>query len=347
MIPKINPKTVKPQQNWVLIKPSEDIFRINAKAASGMSVDTTWTPWMHPVIFGTVVAFPEKLTYIPFEEMKQICRDNHDILSDPLSYKVELDIKAGDEVYFNYIAADNAIKMSRLIVWDNQIYMFVRYDLLLCRMRKGKFTSLNGWIYYDKIETEIRNEHAEGSVVYNEQQQRLDIGTKTYRRQTGKITSLSYVEEYFWHSKPGARDYFEPAHLLTEGDVIMFDFKSDLKLENDITKVSDIGWRRVHEKDVMGYYKLGEFIPYPGRILVKPDANTTDKNGLIVPENFRKPTTEGVVVKKSTVPSNTWFDEIKPGARIKFNVNDPKLLVGVGDENYIVLRPQNIIYFND
>lgn len=345
MIPKLNPKHVVPQNNWVVIKPSQDVFRIVADN-NGLTIDTTWTPWLYPVIHGEIVAVPEKLEYFDFQSSLQIAKDNREILSDRLSYKTTMDVKIGDEVYYNYIAADNAIKMSRLFEWDKQIYMFVRYDLLLGVIRKGDFKSINGWIYYEKIETQTRNKHAEGSVLYDGQSNSLGLGSKLYRRQTGIVKSISYIEEYFWHSNPKQRDYYQPANMIKLWDCIMFDYKSDLKLENDAAKISDISWRRVQDKDVMGWTNIsGEFEPYKSRILVKPDPEKTKLNGLVLPENKRIRPTEGEVVKVSDIPTGTWFDDIKPGMRVKYNVNDPKLLVWIGEEDFICLRPQNIIHF--
>jgi len=352
MIPEINPQLIKPKNNWVLIEPSADIYRVTATGVGGLSIDITWSPWLYPVIYGTVIAVPEKLDYWNFEQAKKYAVDNREVFSDHLQFDVDLDACVGYKVYFNYLSSDNAIKLSRLIQWKGRLFILVRYDLLLAmiisKSNRDYILPLNGWIYYKKVETEKRNKHTESSILYSEEKNILEKGNIHYERQTGIISIAGEVREYFWNSNPIQRDFYKPHNKFLEMESlkIMFDFKSDLKLENDSARANDIAWRRVQEKDIMGWWEGNEFVLNQQRIMVEPCIQKSDGSKLIRLPGSDKPVTEGIVKKVSELKSGTWFDEIEEGMTVKFNVNDPKLMVGVGEEDYLVLKPQNIIYFN-
>lgn len=209
---------------------------------------------------------------------------------------------------------------------------------------------MNGWIYFEKIESEGENKDVETSIGYDYINQKLIHGRKRYNRQQGIVKAVSGISEMFWHSNEVQRDFYTPLNHIKVGYIIMYDkLPHDLKLENDNATHSEIAWRRTNELSVMCFWdEMGMFHLNKGRILIRPiKAVQFDGNGLLI-DTKKARTTEGEVVRTSEFPLGTWFDDIKTGDSLCYNASEPSMYITIEidgiEEELLILSPKNIIY---
>lgn len=162
---------IKIKQNYVLIKPEKDIEQLK----SGLYIQAGQenkkrglanTEARHYNITGTVLVVPDKLIYRG-EQLKKIRKRTRGIYNDydvkelqaavngSLEYQTEIEIQAGDKVWFDYIAHINAnTEMKTVQVEGHGECIFVNYSQLFIRERENEKIPINGWIFIRKISTD-------------------------------------------------------------------------------------------------------------------------------------------------------------------------------------------------
>lgn len=331
--------------NWVLIKPKRDLFAINESTASGILIDITWRPEFYRVISGTVMACPDDLVYRDKQSDIDLCRSEKRSIEASLEMDVDIDIEIGDEVIFNYNCAEVAVKEEKVWKLNGEMVMLVRYDLLEGVKRDGQWSPLNGWMFFQKIESSQQEKTAGGIIIPKMIQTKFK-----YIHQQGLVRLVGKpVREYWWHSDPGEKDYYPPHNMILPGDHIMMEQSSDLQLDNEIIRDTELDetWRRVQEKDVMGFFVDGKFMPNRYRVLVKVDPEEKKFDvavDLEIPDSYRKPKCSGVVIRNSPMRTKFGFCYLEPGDKVIFTRNRPNMHVKINGEDFLVLHRKEFIY---
>lgn len=229
---------IKPQTNWVVIKIDYEQFKSQVKTlASGLKVDSRFNPYEYATVYGVVKDVCEDLYY----------RDKKGELSEaPLEYKGEIELRKGDEVYFNYLSCDKAVKTGRLFQEAGEDYVIIRYDRLYAILREGEWFGINGWKIIQPVED---NEVVEGFKVPKKENRGVVVGVG------------SPVVDY-WDKK------YPETGWLKRGDEIVYSHATPI--ENAILKTKNINLLRVREGEVL--YK-GDYEMNPTMFHVAPLEN--------------------------------------------------------------------------
>lgn len=165
---------LKIKSNYVLIKPEKDIEQLK----SGLLVmagkedkqkQLANTEARHYNITGTVLIAPETLIYRgrQINELKDKTNGKfgdddlkilQSLVNGSMEYKTEIEVQAGDKVWFDYLVHINAHTQSRTIeVEGHGECILVEYSRLFIREREGKRIPINGWIFIKKVVAENKS----------------------------------------------------------------------------------------------------------------------------------------------------------------------------------------------
>lgn len=153
----------------------------------------------HAPVMGTVVAAPKIITRIGAPE-----------------WKTECEVSKGDSVIMYYLSVvealggykigeDNAIIDDRMVIvpngLENDVYIFIKYDSLYCKVVDDELHPLNGWCFGKKIERPVKmvGDIAIGLDANGERTENM----KYYRKQV-RVTHIGSKVEYT------IGDYVEP-----------------------------------------------------------------------------------------------------------------------------------------
>ena len=113
-------------------------------------LDTSYDPHWHVTVRGKVKSVCEKIVF-------------DDIENDPnksLDWGTSVELSVGDEVVFDYNAisknfnvdGNNNIPLNEAIMCEDQLYLFVRYDFIFCKIVDGKEIPINGYVFATPVD---------------------------------------------------------------------------------------------------------------------------------------------------------------------------------------------------
>lgn len=224
--------------NWLLVCIDIDDYTSQlAVLKSGLSVSKRFDPFKFSVISGVVAKVCLDLFYLDSKGEEA---------EAPLEYDTEIEIREGDEIYFNFLSCNKAIENGRVLQDNGKHYIFLRYDRVYAIIRDGKWYGANGW----KIIQPTGAKQAQGAfVVERSSNEGIVIGT-------GKSV------RHYWDKK-----YIETGFIET-GDVVRYLHATPI--ENPILKMKDVNYLRIQERDVLC---KGDYEMNPYTFHVKPIEN--------------------------------------------------------------------------
>jgi hypothetical protein len=222
-------KQVQPIRNYILIEVGSEF---NNKVKIGevdFDLDTSFEKEKHSVVNGRVITPPKSIYYNPKPEVQSI------------EYKVPLEVRQGDVIYFHYLAISNAEADGRLFKQDNKLYMFIMYDRVYCVERDNEVFGINGWLMVEPLPYE-RPKELEGIITPEmiNNSDNIEAGIVKY--------TSTPVEQYKFE-----KIYGNEPDIVKKGDRIIFTPDSDIPIEYNLHQSIDSSKRyfRLQRKDVI------------------------------------------------------------------------------------------------
>lgn len=216
-----------PHTNWVKIEFDYEQFQAQVKTLrSGLKIDSRHEKYEYQTVYGKVAEVCTELFYT------DVKGDYHEA---PLEYETEIELLAGDEVYFNYLSTEKAVLTGRHIVEDDKNFIFLRYDRLYAILRGGEWFGINGW----KIVQPVADKEQSGL-----------FKVKTEPQMMGVVVGVGLPVKDYWDKK------YQETDWVKKGDEICY--LHGIPLENDILKTKEIDLLRVRESEILykGDYEM-------------------------------------------------------------------------------------------
>lgn len=191
---------VEVMNNFVLIKPKSDTYIIKS-GDRGFYINTHYDREKHAATEGEVISFPKSTYY------------NRDDKLYSMPWNTEMEIQAGDSVFFYYLAYMNALDHDRAFVYNKELYVFINYEYIYVKKNKSGITPLNGQLivspYINDGKYDFIKKHnlAIGKVEF--------VGSK----------NKGYIDQY---------QDVEDIDNIQEGDLIVFDVACDIPLQHNL-----------------------------------------------------------------------------------------------------------------
>jgi co-chaperonin GroES (HSP10) len=202
--------------------------KITLRSGDDLIIDPTYEPEKHHQTSGIVKAVPDSLYFQKFD------------MEFSMEYKVPVEIKEGDKVFFHYLQISSAISNNHLLKIDGKQHIFIRYDQCFCALRDDKFVMLNGWMLLEPI-----NQKDKPKPKYIDPRLPKDRQEKNPLR--GKILHLGEsVTEYLWGGEET-----DIGIDVDAGDVVTFLPHSDIPLEYNLHRTLKNVYYRVQRKDLI------------------------------------------------------------------------------------------------
>lgn len=122
--------------DFVCIKPYPT-DEIRTKSGHVLYLDIRFEEQRHAQTAGVVVGVPEKLRF------------NADIESNSLDFDTDMELKVGDTVIFNYLAAKHSRDLKQV---SSEGEIFIPYDKIYAALRDGDVVCVNGYILVEPEE---------------------------------------------------------------------------------------------------------------------------------------------------------------------------------------------------
>lgn len=146
---------IKAFRNFVIFK-TDTLFNYGVKfkgiGGKDLVIDPTFEPARHVRIYGEVVSLPFELTNFPItQEYRGLPSYG---VESPFRYKflndIEQELEIGDRIYFHF----NTVKQHNFVQVDGVHpdrvwYIKVRYDQIICAVRKGQIIPIGGYVLVD------------------------------------------------------------------------------------------------------------------------------------------------------------------------------------------------------
>ena len=240
--------------NKVLIKIEER--NIEKRTPSGIIMvsptDTDYNPAIHSDRYGVVYTVPPSLHF-----------DGTPLV---MTWKTEMELKVGDEVWFDFMNSENCVVLE---CDDGNDYKLIDYENIYVARDGSDIIPLNGYCLFSDhhIKAESRFDPRDGEV----------------DPRFGYVEHLgSFVEEY-------QSSLFKDSIVLDVGDKVMFGHRAQrYYIEEDRYRSLDKMYRPVQRRNVaaiMDGDRVAELAE--GMIMVKPKKEKVLPSGIIVP-TYRK-----------------------------------------------------------
>jgi hypothetical protein len=219
----------RPMNNWVLIKPNRgtDEVYLNRGTDEEMKfyIDFKFDPAKHAPVVGTAVKVPENLFY-------------SETSSNSIPWKTEMELREGDEVFYNYLSASVALGLeenkygktyedTRIITveGDDNIYILVKYDKVYVAKRgeNKDVVPINGYILVEPLE----KKYVKTFLELPEMVKTVNKNSTTYGIVRHKGTRLECYQQRPMYNDPSERS-------LKVGDIVAMENVSDIPLEYDM-----------------------------------------------------------------------------------------------------------------
>ena len=207
-------------QNWLLIEFDKNEFdRQVAELKNGIRIDKRFEKNEYAVVFGKIAKVCSELYYL----------DNKGELSEaPLEFDTPIEVKEGDECYYNFLSAENAVRAGRTIKIEHKNYIFIRYDRLYAIIRNGEWLGVNGWKVIQPTSV-------------NPKQGLFKLPVK--QQNEGIVLSEGCSVRHYWDKR------YKETGFLRKGDVVRYLHATPI--ENNLLKVKDINYLRIQERDIL------------------------------------------------------------------------------------------------
>ena len=221
-------------KNFVLVE-VESLFheKIIFKDGSEFIIDTTYEPEKHNQVSGIVHTVPDDLYF------------NTSDMEFSMEYDVPIEIEKGDMVFFHYLQLSEAIKNNYIMMIDDKMHVYVRYDQCFCAIRNKEVIMLNGWILLEPFgeEETLRSDL-------------INVNLPFHRRKAhplrGEIAHIGLpVKKYLWSKYETDQDI-----AVGYGDKVMFLPHSDIPLEYGLHQTLEKLYYRVQRKDLLSKINL-------------------------------------------------------------------------------------------
>lgn len=218
--------------NYILVKPNFNTDKVKLKSGEELWIDTSYEREKHAATTGTVIRVPERL-YFSYNNGGQ-----------SVDFDVDMELKEGDKVYFHYLSCLNALKDCRYVVYEDEYYLWIKYDSMYVGKRGEDIVMLNGWMLMEPINIDSFKSET------------------LYVPETSKNTSSSKYARIKYFGKP-VRNYLRNKNItevnlkVEKGDVVMFDPHSDIPLQYDLHADLEGSNKffRMQRKDITGILK--------------------------------------------------------------------------------------------
>jgi len=202
--------------------------KITLQSGGEIIIDPTYEPEKHHQTSGIVKTVPDSL-YFEKSDMEF-----------SMEYKVPIELKEGDKVFFHYLQISSAISNSHLLTIDGKQHIFIRYDQCFCAVRDEEFVMLNGWMLLEPIDQEDKPQPKYINT-------RLPKSRRKKDPLRGKILYLGDpVSEYLW----GGEETDDGINV-DAGEVVTFLPESDIPLEYNLHRTLSEVYYRVQRKDLI------------------------------------------------------------------------------------------------
>ncbi len=130
---------ILPTKNYLLIRANKEERFLRVGENLKIEIDTTYEPEKHSATYGEVIR--------PCEEL-----DDH--------LETELDVFAGDMIYFHYLCIMNCIRDKKYIVCKGVPYFLVSYGSMFCAKTDKDVRCLNGYLLVEPVDASapVKNE---------------------------------------------------------------------------------------------------------------------------------------------------------------------------------------------
>lgn len=200
-------RSMFPRNNYVLVKPVYDM----EKTASGLFTgDTSWKPENHAQVICEVITRPITLIYSRSKKMNEYS----------MEWETEMNLKVGDKICVDYLAALEAEKKFHVICDDIKYYFIPYQDIFLVR-RRNRTIMLNGYILVYASKEKYR-----GKVIIADTLKKKDDNDCF-----GIVKNIGEPNLQYRNTGFADDDY------LCVGDKIRFAFDSNQRLENENHRV--------------------------------------------------------------------------------------------------------------
>lgn len=145
VISKEELQSLFPRNNYVLVQPVYDMNKIKTGKTILFTGDTSWKPEHHAQVICKVITRPLQLIYSEKKKMNEYS----------MEWETEMNLKAGDKIWVDYLAALNAEKKYH-VVCENIKYYFIKYENIFLVKRGNRIIMLNGYILISPYQKKIK-----------------------------------------------------------------------------------------------------------------------------------------------------------------------------------------------
>ncbi len=240
--------------NLVLIKPDEDYTETSSGLnVKGVKEDRSKrqqnTLARHYAITGTVITVPNKLLFRGDQHARVLAatggvyndfslKDLTDVVNGSMEYDVEMELKVGDKIWFDYGCHYNANVEKKILDIEGvgKCYL-IDYEAIFLRERSGIKTPVNGWIWIKKIDA-IQSSPS-GLIVTSKKSKHL--------KDIAEVVKIgSPIKKYL---STLHKDFPEP---ICEGQRIVYHEKLSTPIEYVIHKTEGLeGLYKIKRKDII------------------------------------------------------------------------------------------------
>lgn len=160
--------TLKIKHNYVCLQ----ITGEHIEKVKNLYIPTQFNPEQHAMVYGIVIAAPEKLLYYK-KEIDAIKKEFGGTINAPLDraeeireltarsalFDVPVEVKEGDGVIFNYNVFYYAKIEGRMFKRDGNQYIIIPYDQCYVAIRGDEIIPLNGIVLLEPVLEEQHSEH--------------------------------------------------------------------------------------------------------------------------------------------------------------------------------------------
>lgn len=254
--------------NYVLIKPDSvlETYQVAGKETGIIAPQFKYDKGKsysdldkHVSVCGEVFSIPERLVYNGDKirniqlgsdwQMDRSLRKTVDHLRETtVQFDVDIDVKVGDKVYFDYLAYKSCLSSGRIIQTDQGHMLLIKYDMLILAIRKESVIMLNGYLL---VENDIEPVDKEDGVVGT----LLDSGIFIPQTKKKAPKARKQAKATIIHSGGKVKRYLDFVNVVDgdgiNGDAIIYDPRHAKDLEFGLHQIfSDKKLKRIQRKDI-------------------------------------------------------------------------------------------------
>lgn len=160
MIETINLSNIELVSNFVIIKVDKDHDFIEIPGPNGVKIElqlinnSITNPTGNLAITGVILKTPKRLLFHGELKTHQkgitiAGKEFEALMRETMPHDVDLDVKEGDKVIFDYKSALNAENDGRLLKDENGNYcVLMKYDTLFAKEINNEVVPINGWVFF-------------------------------------------------------------------------------------------------------------------------------------------------------------------------------------------------------